>query len=217
MTQVNPEETIEYTLDEAPVLARIFEKTFAVTYSLKKGIAKFGKRGKEAVDGEMKQLHDRATWKPLDVNTLSAQERRDAMESLIFLTEKRDGRVKARHCADGRKQRSWMAKEEAASPTVALESLMLSTVIDAKEGREVAMVDIPNAFIQMENEKLHEKHKRDIMKVKGALVKILVNLYPEVYAKFVSYEKGLPVLYLELLMAMYGMIKSPLLFYRKLH
>ena len=63
VTQVNPEETIEYTLEEAPVLARFFEKTFAVTYSLKKGIAKFGKRGEEAVDGEMKQLHNQATWK----------------------------------------------------------------------------------------------------------------------------------------------------------
>ena len=216
VTQVHPKETLEYTEEEAPVLARIMEKVFVVTYSLKKGIAKFGKRGTDAAESEMNQLHSREAWKPLDVNTLTKEERRSAMESLMFLTEKRDGRVKARTCADGRKQRDWMSKEEAASPTVALESVMISCTIDAKEKRDVAIVDIPNAFIQTANEKLKEHHKRDIMKLRGVLVEMMVRMYPEIYEPYVSYENGVAVLYLELLMAVYGMIKSPLLFYRKL-
>jgi hypothetical protein len=38
---------------------------FAETSRLKAGLKKFGKRGYEAAAGEMKQLHDRAVFKPI--------------------------------------------------------------------------------------------------------------------------------------------------------
>ena len=78
--------------------------------------------------------------------SVSASERKKALESLIFLVEKKDGRIKARHCANGSKQRQWMPSEEAASPTVMTESVMLTGAIEAKERRDVATFDIPNAF-----------------------------------------------------------------------
>ena len=66
----------------------------------------------------------------------------------------KDGEIKGRTCADGRNQREYISNEEAVSPTVALESVFLTTVVEAKEERKVATGDIPNAFIQMylENE-----------------------------------------------------------------
>ena len=113
------------------------------------------------------------------------------MESLIFLTEKRDGRIKARTVADGSKQRLWMTKEEAASPTVDLKSLFLSAVLDAKEGREVAVIDIPNdAFTLTMNEKLKESHETDLMKIKGRLADMLVEMAPEVCADYVTKENA---------------------------
>jgi hypothetical protein len=66
----------------------------------------------------------------------------------MFLTKKRYGRIKARGCADGRKQRETTRKEDAAAPTAAIESVMLSANIDAMEERDVASVDIPGAFMQ---------------------------------------------------------------------
>ena len=39
-----------------------------------------------------------------------------------------------------------MTKEESSSPTVSTESVLLTSIIDAQEGREVAVIDIPNAF-----------------------------------------------------------------------
>ena len=212
ITQVHPEETMLYEPEEAEILAQAFVQT----YNLTKGIQKFGDKGKQAVIDEMKQLHNRTVFKPININELDDKARRTAMESLLFLLEKRDGRIKARNVADGRKQRIWMSKEEAASPTVALESVMLSAVIDAKEEREVAVVDIPNAFVQTENEKLKEHHKTDMLKIKGRLADILLQIAPEVYGPFVTKENGITVIYLEILRALYGMIKSPLLFYRKL-
>ena len=52
---------------------------------------------------------------------------------LIFLKEKRDGNVNARSCANGSVQREHVAKEEAAAPTIALESVFVTATIDAKE------------------------------------------------------------------------------------
>jgi hypothetical protein len=52
----------------------------------------------------------------------------------MFLLKKRCGRVKARGCADGRKQRETTNKEDASASTVAFESVMLSAMINAMEG-----------------------------------------------------------------------------------
>ena len=70
------------------------------------------------------------------------------MESLTFLTDKRDGRIKGQDCANGSILGHWIKKLEVSIPTVALESLILKKVIDDYEEREVAIVDITNVFIQ---------------------------------------------------------------------
>ena len=68
-------------------------------------------------------------------------ERKKAMESLIFSTEKRDGTIKARTCANGSTQRVCHDKEDSASPTASIESIMLTSLIEAVESRDVATVD----------------------------------------------------------------------------
>jgi hypothetical protein len=51
--------------------------------------------------------------------------------------------------AGGNKQRDYISKEDASSPTVATEDVLLLCIIDAKEERDVAGINIPNAFVQM--------------------------------------------------------------------
>ena len=92
VTQIHPEQTLEYESAEAEILAQAFVQT----YNLTCGIQKFGDKGKQAAIDEMRQLHDRACFRPININDLDERARRAAMESLIFLVEKRDGRVKAR-------------------------------------------------------------------------------------------------------------------------
>jgi hypothetical protein len=53
---------------------------------------------------KMQELHERVVFKPLNVGELTQQERRRAMDSLIFLVGKSDGRIKARTCANGSSQ-----------------------------------------------------------------------------------------------------------------
>ncbi len=72
-------------------------------------------------------------FEPLYANKLSQEEKLKALTSLIFLKGKQDGNVKARSCANGSVQREHVAKEEAAAPTVVLESVFVTATIYAKE------------------------------------------------------------------------------------
>lgn len=110
--------------------------------SLKQGLKTFGERGEDAAMKEVRQLHDFKTFRPVHAKALSHQQRVDTLSSLIFLKEKANGDIKGRACADGRKQRATMTKEEFTSPTVKIESVFLTSVIEANENRDVAAVDI---------------------------------------------------------------------------
>ena len=68
-----------------------------------------------------------------------------------------------------------MNKEEVSSLKFALESVILTAVINDHEEREVSIVDIPDAFIQTYNtEKVVDQ--RYIIKIKGKLAQILVEI-----------------------------------------
>ena len=66
-----------------------------------------------------------------------------ALTYLIFMKENIDGTVKARGCASGRPQKKHTNKEDASSPTMSLEAMLISCKIDAKEGRYVVMTNFP--------------------------------------------------------------------------
>ena len=135
------------------------------------------------------------------------------MATIFFLTQKRDGRIKGRACADGSKQRTFMTKEEAASPTVSMETMSLTSVIDAKEGREVAVIDIPNAFIQT---RIEDEKDMVIIRVRGVLVDMLIDIAPDVYKPYVTTDaKGRKQLLLQCLNAIHGTVIASLLYYMK--
>ena len=204
------------SLNETSIQAEETGKSFLETYNLRKGIQKFGERGREAAHKEMKQLHDRVCFRPINPGTMTETERKRALESLIFLTEKKTGEVKARTVANGSAQRVWMGREESSSPTVSTAGLFMTLAVDAKEKRHVATCDIPNAFIQTEMKKYDKDGQRYVMKIRGALVDMLVQISPEIYKDFVSYERGQKILYVQVLKAIYGMLQSALLFYKKI-
>ena len=132
---------------------------FVQTYSLTKGLNEFGEQGRKAAFGEMKQLHDRVVFEPIRVEEMTQLEKRQAMESLIFLVEKRDSRIKARTCTNGSTQREYTDRDDAASPEQSMQSKEETLLADM----------IPNAFVQTDIN-AHEKGKRIIMKIRGPLV-----------------------------------------------
>ena len=54
--------------------------------------------------------------------------------------------MKARKFADWRKQWEYTKKEEGASPTACLSSIFITAAIEAHEGRDMAVIDLPGAF-----------------------------------------------------------------------
>ena len=147
---------------------------------------------------------------------LTPSEKNKAQVGLMFLTEKRDKSIKGRLVYNGKPTREYLDREDTASPTAALESIMLTAIVDAKEERDVMMADLPNAFIQTELLEMKDGDKKMIMKITGVLVDLMVEMAAEVYGPYVVYEKGTKVIYVEVLRALYGMLVAALLWYKKL-
>ena len=85
--------------------------------------------------------------------------------------------MKARMCANGSTQRAYILREEVTSPTAALEAIITTGVIDAKEGRDIMTLDISNAFVQT---KIALDRDKIIMKIRGQLIDILQEICPGV-------------------------------------
>ena len=184
--------------------------TMMTQYNMKQGIRLYGQAGVDAVLKELAQLHDRKEIVPSDAARLTKKQKKDALAYLMFLKKKRCGKIKGRGCADGRKQRIYTAKEEASSPTVSVEALMLTCAIDAKEERDVATVDIPGAFMQADMDELVH------VRLEGTMAELLMKLDPKLYRPYLVTENNKKVLYVELKKALYGTIRAALLFWKLL-
>jgi hypothetical protein len=107
------------------------------------------------------------------------------MESLLFLIEKRDGRIKARTCANGSTQREYIDREDATSPTAATDSILITGVIEAKQQRDIMTNDVPDAFVQTP---IPQDGEKIIMKIRGQLLDLLMEIAPETYKPYIVYE-----------------------------
>jgi hypothetical protein len=115
------------------------------------------------------------------------KEKHAILESHIFVEEIRDGKIKARKAIGGNKQCDYITKEDASSPTVSAEAVMLTCIIDELEGRDITVVDIPNAFVQTVVE---DKEHRVIVCISVPLVDNLVNIAPHIYGPYVLFNKS---------------------------
>jgi len=88
---------------------------------------------------------------------------------------------------------------------------MLSCAIVTKEGRYVAVSDIPGAF-------LHADMDQDIhILLEGTIAELIVKLEPRLYRKYIWRNKNdKPMLYVKLRKALYGTLQAALLFWKLL-
>ena len=224
-SEPNEDQMKEYSPSEAMLMARLMNDinsrvvregaSFAQQYLLNKGLKIFGQKGRDASKKEMDQLHRRSCFTPRSIAEMTQTERRKAQQALMFLGEKRDKTIKGRMVYNGKPTREWLSREDSASPTAALESIMLTAVIDAHEERDIMTCDIPNAFIQALMPEVKDGEERVMMKITGVLVDMLVELSPELYGPHVVYERNRKVLYVQVIRAIYGMLEAALLWYKK--
>jgi hypothetical protein len=199
-------------LDEEEVNEHILGVILLHQYNLKKGLELFGEKGELATVKELKQIHDMGTYVPLEAGKLTPEMKKRALSALMFIVEKRDGRVKARKCAVGSKQRTFEEydKHASTSPTVSTGGVFITSAIEAHEERDVATFDVPGAFLHTDND------EETIMLLKGRLAELMVQVDPQLYRKYViTSRKGEPMLYVRLSKALYGLLQSALLFYKK--
>ena len=96
---------------------------------------------------------------------LTQEEKIKALYALMFIVEKRDGRVKAQKVAVGNKQRTFLGyiKSEWSSPTVTTDGVVITSTIEAHEGRDVVTANLPNAYLNADNS------EQTLMLLKGKL------------------------------------------------
>ena len=174
---------------------------------IRRGLKLFGSQGISAVKAELQQLHDLKVMEP---KPLTTTQKREALGYLMFLKRKRSGKIKARGCADGRPQRAYIPQEDARAPTVSTEAVFMTAVIDAMENRMVAVVDIPGAFMQADMD------PGVYMRIDGAMAELLMEIDHDMYQPHMVMEKGKPVIYVELLKALYGTLRAAPLFWEAL-
>ena len=121
-------------------------------------------KGRNAAHKESNQTHSRMLSKPVGTNSLTPEERKKSMENLIILTKKRDGCMKGKTCANGRAQRSHASKNKADSPKAAVQSVLLTAAMKAKEESGVMTLDKPSTILQTSFPEDESVQKRFTMK-----------------------------------------------------
>ena len=174
---------------------------------MRRGLKLFWTEGISAIKTELQQLHD---LKVMEAKLLTTTQRREALGYLMFLKRKRSGKIKARGCADGRPQRAYIPQEDARAPTISTEAVFMTAVINAMENRTVAVVDIPGALMQADMD------PGVYMRIDSAMAELLMEIDYDMYHPHMVKEKGKPVIYVELLKALYGTLRAAHLFWETL-
>ena len=159
---------------------------------------KFGANADKAVSKELLQLHIRDTFEPRKSEDFTSEEIRSTLESIMTVKQKvRDDpdSLKGRYVADGSKQRGTIPKEETASPTVHTHLVVLTSAVDANKGRDVAVTDLPGAYLSADMK--GEEHVHMILR--GRVAELMVLTAPQVYRDYITVDgKGNKVLYVRM-------------------
>ena len=178
--------------------------------SLKAGIAAHGKQAAKAVMKEFVQFHEKDVLRPKYASALSMIEKQEALRLIMTVKEKRTGELKGRGCADGRKFRSRISNQDATSPTVTREALLMSCAIDAKEGRVAMTCDVPGAYLHCDMDELCH------VLLEGVMVDLYLKVNPAA-EKMVTYARnGKKRLYTRMNKALYGHMRSGRLFWENI-
>ena len=181
----------------------------AYRISVNQALKRFPKAAMDEMSRELLQLHSRPTWHPVRYSSLSFKQKSKVIRSHMFLKEKyfSNGefeKLKARLVAGGHMQdRSSYGESDFAAPTVALSSVYMVAAVAAREGRMVATMDVPGAFL---NADLKEEV---FMQLEPRLARMLSDIAPE-YASYAREDGGI-VLGLD--KALYGLGESAKLWY----
>ena len=109
-------------------------------------------------------------------------------------------------CVDGSTHRGYIPREYGSFPTIYLEVIVATLVMDAYEVRCLAIFDVPVAYFNA-----YIPDDKDVkIKLEGEFVGIICDVNPDQIPN-IQYENGKKVIYLSILKALYGCIELDLL------
>jgi hypothetical protein len=164
--------------------AHILGVTLVQQYSLKKGRELFGEKTDTVVTKEIKQINDLEMYKPILASYLPWEDKKKALQLLLFITEKRNGDIKARKIDDGSKQCTYDGyyKSDGSSSMTVTEIIFMTGVVDAHKGRHMAVLVVDNAFLYADND------ENAIMLLRDKLAEMMVRVDPSLYRKYLTYS-----------------------------
>ena len=175
--------------------------------SVRAGIKKHGQAARDALTAEFAQLDYKGAYEPIQATDLTKTQQNNALRIINLIKEKRDGRLKGRSVADGRPQRTLYTKDETSSPTTTPESVFLTTLIDVVEERHVVVANVTGAYLNADMDDFV------LIRLSGDDVDMMCSTNPT-YEQFVTMDHGHKTMFLQLKKALYGCVKSALLWYR---
>jgi hypothetical protein len=192
-------------------------REFGLNMTVRQGIQKLGYDAILAVVQEIMSLCNMETFEGKKVTDMTEEQLKRIITSKTFLKEKftPEGiyergiyeRLKARLVAGGHLQSR--EETEGASPTPATEAVFMVAAIAAFEGRAVATVDFPSAFLLAD---IPEDAPEVFVELNRFETKVLIKIDPT-FEKFVK-ENGKCVVKLK--KPLYGCIESARLWYQKI-
>ena len=138
-----------YKMSGEEVNYHIIGVVLSQKFILMAALKKFGKPGGGSSVKEMTQIHYMTTLVPLDPKKLTIEDIIKALSSLMFLLEKQDGTIKARTFYDVISQ----IRDDTYNnhyynfPTCENNSVMITSSLESKKGRDVAIIDIPGTCL----------------------------------------------------------------------
>jgi hypothetical protein len=176
------------------------------------GLKKHGKEGEKVLLKEFMQFKNMDVMEAVNPDELTSEQKRNALGMVSVMQEKRDHtpekpNLRYRACANGSTQKGKYLKEETTSPALSPDSNLLTLMTDAMEGRDVAIADVVGAYLNATMDEFVA------MRVVGREAELMCELNPEWKQYLRADRKGRSILYVVLKKALYGCVKSALLWY----
>ena len=195
------------------IRSKFMKRQFGMKMTVRQGIKKLGYQAVLSVVKEVMQLLDMSAFEGQDINNMNEEQIKLIITSSTFLKDKYTAqgvfdKLKARLVAGGHLQDREIY-DNGASPTVATTSLFMIATIAAKEGRSVATIDFPGAFL---HSTIPQDGPQTYMKLNKFETMVVTRIDPS-YLKFVRPDGTMIV---KLTRALYGCVESARLWYDKI-
>ena len=93
-----------------------------------------------------------------------------AIEIVNIIKEKRNVKIKGKTCEDGNRNKMYLKEIEIiSSPTVSLEALLFTYIVNAHEGRNVSTLDVPGSYLHANM----PRERRILMGIRGDFFDIM--------------------------------------------